>query len=133
VSGVNASNLPVFRLVLRMYCDDPEFAVAVERGTQGAGEIGRSNKLTNALETILDARGALDVDPGSVHIDIAFTDASGIRWLRTEDGQLQIVDESFNFSDVEERLIDRLIPMREAEQRARSSISDDRRQPPQSS
>jgi hypothetical protein len=64
------------------------------------------------LETILDARGALDVDPGRVHLDIAFTDAAGTRWLRTEDGELQVVEDTFGFPDVDERLVDRLVPLR---------------------
>ena len=116
VNGANTSGLPVFRLVLRVYCDDPEFSVAVERGTQGPDDSGRSRKLSNALETVLAERGALDVDPAGVHIDIAFTDAAGVRSLRTEDGRLRIVDDSFVFPDVEERLVDRLVPVRTDEQ-----------------
>ncbi len=119
VNGANTSELPVFRLVLRVYCDNPEFAVAIERGTQGPDDGGRSTKLSNALETVLDERGALDANPALVHVDITFTDAAGTRWLRTEDGRLRVVEDSFEFPDVDQRLVDRLVPMRTEEQRIR--------------
>jgi len=112
VSGANTSGLPIFNLVLRMYGDDPKFSIAVTRGTQGPDDVGRSRKLANVLETILAARDALDVNPSKVHLDIAFTDAAGTRWLRTEDGKLQAVNDDFEFENVDERLVDRLVPLR---------------------
>jgi hypothetical protein len=119
VDSANTSGLPVFRLVLRVYCDDPAFSVAIERGTHGPQDGGRSTKLSNALETVLDERGALDANPALVHVDITFTDAAGTRWLRTEDGRLRVVEDAFEFPDVDQRLVDRLVPMRPLEQRRR--------------
>lgn len=112
VSGANTSGLPIFNLVLRMYGDDPMFSVAVTRGTQGPDDVGRSRKLANVLEVILVARDALDVNPSKVHLDIVFTDAAGTRWLRTEDGKLHAVHDDFEFENVDERLVDRLVPLR---------------------
>lgn len=45
-------------------------------------------------------------------LDIAFTDAAGTHWLRTEDGTLQMVEDTFEFPDVDERLVDPLVPLR---------------------
>lgn len=62
----------------------------------------------------LQARFVYQID-ANAHVTsavIAFTDAAATRWLRTEDGKLHIVEDTFEFPDVEERLVDRLVPLR---------------------
>jgi hypothetical protein len=110
VSAANNSGLPVYRLTVRVSSADPTFSVAIERGTQGPGAAEKSHQLTNALRVILAQRKALDMDPNELHVAIAFTDATGVRWRRDARGRLEEVPDSFDFDDVEERLIDRLIP-----------------------
>lgn len=113
VHGVNNSGLPVFRLTVHFSSDNPPFSVAVERGTQGPAEQGKTRKLTNALKYLLATRNAQDMDPGELRTAIAFTDSSGVRWHRDESGVLHEVDAQFDFVDAEERLIDRDVPIQD--------------------
>jgi hypothetical protein len=111
VHGVNSSGLPVFNMTVHFLGRDPEFSVAVHRGTQGPVEPNRSNTLTNALGFILREHGALNMTQGDLEIAITFSDASGVRWLRDTRGLLTSVDGDFDFSNVQERLDEREIPM----------------------
>jgi hypothetical protein len=110
VHAANSSGLPVYRLTVRIAGEEPPFAVAVERGTQGPTPADTARKLTNALRVVLHQRNALHMDPNKLHVAIAFTDAAGVRWRRDERGKLDEVPDSFDFDEVEERLIDRLVP-----------------------
>lgn len=113
MSGANNSGLPVYRVTIHVFSDHPQFSVAIERGTQGPGPSDKSRKLTNALQVLLEQRNAIEMDPNELRLAIAFTDAAGIRWHRNELGRLEEVPESFNFSSVDERLVDRLVPLRD--------------------
>ncbi|OZM82239.1 hypothetical protein CFP66_10660 [Pseudonocardia sp. MH-G8] len=62
---------------------------------------------------MLDQRNALHLDPNNLDVAIAFTDAAGVRWRRDEHGKLDEVPDSFDFDEVDERLIDRLVPRRD--------------------
>jgi hypothetical protein len=110
VHAANSSGLPVYRLTVRISGEDPPFSVAIERGTQAPTPADPARKLTNALRVVLEQRNALHMDPNKLHVAIAFTDAAGARWRRDERGQLEEVPESFDFDEVDERLIDRLVP-----------------------
>jgi hypothetical protein len=110
VHAANSSGLPVYHLTVRIAGEEPPFAVAIERGTQGPTPADTARKLTNALRVVLDQRDALHMDPNKLHVAIAFTDAAGVRWRRDERGKLDEVPDSFDFDEVEERLIDRLVP-----------------------
>jgi hypothetical protein len=110
VHAANSSGLPVYRLTVRISGEEPPFSVAIERGTQEPTPADTARKLTNALRVVLDQRNALHMDPNKLHVAIAFTDAAGIRWRRDERGKLDEVPDSFDFGDVDERLIDRLVP-----------------------
>ncbi|TWF77197.1 hypothetical protein FHX44_113102 [Pseudonocardia hierapolitana] len=110
VHAANSSGLPVYRLTVRIAGEEPPFSVAIERGTQGPTPADTARKLTNALRVVLDQRNALHMDPNKLHVAIAFTDAAGVRWRRDERGKLDEVPDSFDFDDVDERLIDRLVP-----------------------
>lgn len=113
VHGVNTSGLPVFRLTVLFSSENPPFSVAVERGTQGPAEQGKTRKMTNALKYLLAARNAQDMDPGELRTEIAFTDSSGVRWHRDHVGMLHEVDAQFDFADAEERLVDRNVPIQD--------------------
>lgn len=117
VSVANNSGLPVYRLTVLLSSENPRFAVAVERGTQGPNRAATSDKLTNALRVILAQRNALGMDPNDLRVSIAFTDAAGVRWHRDPHGKLAEVSDSFDFDDVDERLIDRLVPEHDARDR----------------
>lgn len=110
VHAANSSGLPVYRLTVRISGEEPPFSVAIERGTQGPIPADTARKLTNALRVVLDRRNALHMDPNKLHVAIAFTDAAGVRWRRDERGKLDEVPDSFDFDEVDERLIDRLVP-----------------------
>src|SRR4051794_29582904 len=111
VQGVNASGLPIFRLTVLIRSNKPAFSVAIERGTQGPGGPDRVRKLSNAVEYVLAQRNALDMDPGDLFMEIAFTDTSGARWRRDHLGILHEVPSEFDFVDADERLVDREIPI----------------------
>lgn len=107
VQWVNASELPIYGVVVRILGENPTVSVAIERGTQGPSAPGNSRKLTHALRQILDERGASEMNPVDLKLEIAFTDAAGIRWLRDGDGRLRQVESRFNFQDAAERFVDR--------------------------
>jgi hypothetical protein len=111
VHGVNASGLPIFRLIVLIRGKNPAFSVAIERGTQGPGGPSKVRKLSNALEHVLTQRNALDTDMHDLQMEIAFTDTSGIRWHRDHTGLLREVPSNFDFAEAEERLIDRHVPI----------------------
>jgi hypothetical protein len=111
VRSANNSGLPVYRLTMCVSGDDPPFSVAIERGTQDPTVSNTSHKLTIALRVALAQRNALHMDPNKLHVAIAFTDAAGIRWRRDARGTLEEVPDSFDFDGVDERLIDRLVPI----------------------
>ena len=110
VHAANTSGLPVYRLTVRISGEEPPFSVAIERGTQDPIPADTAHKLTNALRVVLDERNALHMEPNKLHVAITFTDAAGIRWRRDERGKLDEVPDSFDFDEVDERLIDRLVP-----------------------
>ncbi|WP_143517208.1 hypothetical protein [Pseudonocardia sp. MH-G8] len=113
VYAANSSDLPVYRLTVRISSEEPPFSVAIERGTQRPTPADTARKLTNALRVVLDQRNALHLDPNNLDVAIAFTDAAGVRWRRDEHGKLDEVPDSFDFDEVDERLIDRLVPRRD--------------------
>jgi hypothetical protein len=71
-----------------------------------------SRELSNALQDLLAKRNALEMDPNGLGVEIAFTDAGGVRWHRDSLGKLQEVPDSFDFDEADERLVGRLVPVR---------------------
>ena len=113
ISGVNASGLPVYDVVLYIGCEDPKFAVAIERGTQGPSAPTRSIQLSGALQHTLQRHNATDVEPTKLQFEIAFTDMSSVRWLRNNLGLLTEVPNEFNFDQAEERFVVWRVPILE--------------------
>lgn len=110
VYRANGSDLPIFRVTVYFECATHAISTAVERGTQGPSNAQESTKLTNALYYILNRANSLDADPDEIRVEIAFTDAAGIRWCRRADGMLDEVPKDFDFEQASERLVDRLVP-----------------------
>jgi hypothetical protein len=116
VQWVNASNLPIYRVVVHLWAVEPAFSIAIERGTQGPSVPYTSGKMSQALTFVLEQHNAIDVDPNALKLAVAFTDTAGVRWLRDETGLLYEVAATFEFGDAAERIIDRNIPPSEPTQ-----------------
>jgi len=86
VDLVNDSGLPVHDLAVRF-----RFGSAVhvaQRGTQGPTPARRSDQLTDELRRFVAGLPAATVGAGGPALDVAFTDAAGLRWHRQPCGRL---------------------------------------------
>ena len=113
VQWVNASHLPIYRVVVHLHSENPRFSVAIERGTQGPSLPGTSRKMSSVVRHLLEQHDGLDMEPDDLKLAIAFTDTSGVRWVRDEQGALREAKPDFNFGDAERRILDRDVPMDE--------------------
>lgn len=105
---LNDSGLPVYRMAIRVRSERFDFTIC--RGTQGPTPAYLSKKLTNALRVMLEKNDALNMNPETLHVEVCFTDAAGLRWHRAADGRLTEVENDFEFPVA--GIYDREIPMK---------------------